>query len=178
MKSIVNVIDFMSDIAGKLSAWGIFLVGLFICYEIIVRIDFVRAVFGSSPTVWVDEVCRVILIWATYLSAGYVLKCREMVTIDIILKNSQSVWRRLAETLAILMMLMFASVASYYGFQLWLKSTLSGHTTDSYLAIPKLLTQASIWVGFGLFFLQALAELYKVWAEQVRSFPTKNEGVE
>jgi TRAP-type mannitol/chloroaromatic compound transport system permease small subunit len=163
MSAFIRVIDGISELAGKLCAWMFFAIGLFITYEIIVRNDAMRALFGTAPTIWVDEISRVMQVWAAYLAAAYVLKHREMVTIEIAFNDRTSLPRRLAETLALIMLFIFAGVAAYYGFGLWLKSTLAGHTTDSFLAPPKWLTHGSIWIGFGLLFLQGLAELYKIW---------------
>ena len=163
MSAFIRAIDGITELAGKLCAWMFFAIGLFITYEIIVRNDAMRALFGTAPTIWVDEVSRVMQVWAAYLAAAYVLKHREMVTIELILQDRTTLARRLAETVALLMLFIFAGVAAYYGFGLWLKSTLAGHTTDSFLAPPKWLTHGSVWIGFGLLFLQGFAELYKIW---------------
>lgn len=163
MSVVVRFIDGLSEFVGKLSAWMYFAIGLFITYEIFVRNDLVRQYLSTAPTIWVDEVSRIMQIWAAYLGAAVVLKNREMVTIEIAFKDPASLGRRLAETLAILMLFIFAGVATYYGFQLWLKATLAGHTTDSFLAPPRWLTHASVWMGFGLLFVQGVVELYKVW---------------
>lgn len=163
MTAFVRAIDAVSEAAGKLCAWMFFAIGLFITYEITVRNDVVRELFGTAPTLWVDEVSRIMQVWAAYLAAAYALKHREMITIELILKDHTSVYRRLAETLAIVVLFLFAGVANWYGFQLWLKSTLAGHTTDTFLAPPKWLTHGSVWVGFGLLFVQGIAELCKIW---------------
>ena len=163
MSAFIRVIDAISEFAGKLCAWMFFAIGLFITYEIIVRNDAMRALLGTAPTIWVDEVSRVMQVWASYLAAAYVLKHREMVTIEIILNDRTSVARRLAETLSLIMLFIFAGTAAYYGFGLWLKSTLAGHTTDTFLAPPKWLTHGSVWIGFALLFAQGLAELTKIW---------------
>ncbi len=157
MIKLVRIIDAISETAGRISAWMFFVIAFFITYEVIMRYVF------TAPTIWVDEVSRVMQVWATYLGAAYVLKHRQMITIEIILKDPASLWRRLAETLAIILLLIFAVTASYFGFQLWLKSTLAGHTTDSFLGSPKWLTHASVWIGLGLVALQSIAEFYRVW---------------
>ena len=163
MKFIVSLIDATSEFTGKFCAWALFAVGLFITYEISVRSDIARAFLGTAPTIWVDEVSRIIQVWVAYLAPAYVMKHREMITIEIMFKNPASLWRRLAETLGILMLFIFSGVAAYYGFELWLKATLAGHTTDSFLAPPKWLTHAAVWVGFLLFIAQGSAELYRIW---------------
>ena len=167
MKFIIRLVDATSECTGKLCAWALFAVGLFITYEISVRSDIARMFLGTAPTIWVDEVSRIIQVWVAYLAPAYVMKHREMITIEIALKDPHSLARRLAETLAIFMLFIFAGVASYYGFQLWLKATLAGHTTDSFLAPPKWLTHAAVWVGFLLFIAQALAELYRIWIIEI-----------
>ena len=167
MAALIHIVDEITEFVGKFCAWMYFAIGLFITYEIFVRNDFVRAALGTAPTIWVDEVSRIMQIWAAYLGAAYVLKKREMITIEVAFKDPNSLARRLVETLAILMLFIFAGVTTYYGFQLWLKSTLAGHTTDSFLAPPKWLTHASVWVGFALLIIQGIVELYRLWSDGV-----------
>lgn len=157
MNRIVRSVDALSEWTGRFSAWIFFFVGLSITYEVLMRYVFI------APTVWVDEVARVMQIWAAYLGAAYVFKHRKMITIEVILKDPSTIGRRLADTLAIVMLLVFALPACYFGFELWLKSTLAGHTTDSFLGTPKWLTHASVWLGLGLLALQSLVELYRIW---------------
>ncbi len=154
---MLKAIDHISEFTGKLAAWLFFAVGFFITYEV-----FMRHVF-NMPTIWVDEVSRIIQIWAAYLAAAYALKYREMVVIDIAFRDPDSTIRKWLDSFALALVITFSAVAVYYGFELWLKSTLRGHTTDTYLALPKWFTQASIWVGFGLLLLQAVAEIIKIW---------------
>ena len=125
-----------------------------------------RYVF-TAPTVWVDEISRVLQVWVVYLGAAYALKHREMVTVEVILTNPDTVWRRLAETLAIIVLYIFAGTACYFGFEIWLKATLAGHTTDTYLAPPKAMTHAPVWVGSALLMLQGAVQLYRVWIEDL-----------
>ena len=155
--AFVRIMDGISEFTGRLAAWVFFAIGLAVTYEVVMRH------FFTMPTIWVDEVSRIAQIWAAYLAGAYVLAHRDMITIDIAFSDHRSVLRRVVETLAILIMFVFAGIATWYGFGQWLKATLAGHTTDSFLAPPKWLTHASIWVGFGLLCLQGVAELIKIW---------------
>ena len=154
---MIKRIDQISEIAGRIAAWMFFAVGIFITYEV-----FMRYVF-TAPTIWVDETARIMQIWAAYLAGGFALKHREMIVIDVAFRNPDTVLRKFVETFALLVIVVFCLVAAKYGFDLWLKATLKGHTTDSYLGTPKWLTHASIWIGFGLLLVQAIAEIVKVW---------------
>lgn len=170
MAALVRLIDGVTELAGKLCAWIFFAIGLFITYELIVRNDLVRHAFGTAPTLWVDEISRILQVWAAYFAAAYVLKHREMVTIELFMKEPDTLQRKLAESLALLIIIAFSAVAVWFSFELWLKATLAGHTTDSFLAPPKWFTHASVWVGFALLLLQGLAELWKIWTIGI---PTK-----
>jgi C4-dicarboxylate transporter, DctQ subunit len=158
---MIRIIDTLSEFAGKFSAWMFFLVGFFITYEV-----FMRYVF-TLPTIWVDEVSRITQIWAAYLAAGYALKYREMVVIDVAFRNPASLSRKIVETFALIAIATFCYVAIYYGIELWWKATVRGHTTDTYLALPKWFTQASVWFGFLLLFAQTLAEMVKIWTRGI-----------
>ena len=154
---MIKFIDRICEASGKLAAWMFFAIGVFLTYEV-----FMRYVF-TSPTIWVDETARIMQIWATYLGAAFALKHRQMIVIDVAFRNPHSSLRKIVETFSLVIIIIFCAVATWYGFELWLSATLKGHTTDSYLGTPKWLTHASIWVGFGLLLIQALAEIIKVW---------------
>ncbi|MBL4666967.1 MAG: TRAP transporter small permease [Sneathiella sp.] len=154
---MIKIVEGLSEFTGKLSAWMFFAVGLFITYEVFMRYVFVM------PTIWVDEVSRITQIWAAYLAGAYAMKYREMIVIDIAFKDPNTIGRKLVETFALIVVAFFCFVAVWYGIELWWKATIRGHTTDTYLGLPKWFTQASVWVGFGLLFLQTIVELIKVW---------------
>ena len=155
---LVQAIDSLSEWLGKLCAWCLFAIGFFITFEVLMRYVF------NAPTIWVDEISRVLQVWVVFLATPYVLKHREMISIDVLLRDSNTLRRRLAESFSIVVLFVFMSVAVYYGFELWLKATLAGHTTDTYLAPPKWFTHAPVWVGGTLLLLQGVTQLVRVWA--------------
>jgi len=153
---LVRLIDLLSEIAGKLAAWMFFAVGLFVTFEVFMRYVLV------APTIWVDEVSRIFQVWGAYLAIAYVLKHKSHIFIDVTFRSPGPA-RRLVDSFALLVVIFFCAVTVKYGIDVWWKSTRLGHTTDSYLAVPKAWIQSAIWVGFGLMALQALAELARVW---------------
>lgn len=160
LNRVSKAVDAISELFGIVAGWMFFAVGIFVAYEVFMRYVLI------SPTVWVDEVARIFQVWATFGATAYVLKHRQHIIIDLTFRDVNSLHRRIVETFSLLVIVGFGAVAAKYGWDLWLKSTLAGHTTDSYLAVPKAYTQSAIWVGFGLLALQALAEIYKVWTGQ------------
>lgn len=160
MQAITNFVDNVSEIVGIIAGWMFFAVGLFVAYEVFMRYAL------TSPTVWVDEIARIFQVWGTFAATAYVLKHRQHIIIDLSFRDVNSLSRKVVETFSLLVIVFFGGVAAKYGWDIWLKSTMAGHTTDSYLAVPKAYTQSAIWVGFGLLALQALVEIYKVWTGQ------------
>jgi len=154
---MIKIVDAVSEFFGKLSAWLFFFIGLIVTYEV-----FMRYVF-NMPTIWVDEVSSITQIWATYIGIAFALKHRDMIVIDIAFKDHATRARKIVETFAMLVIMMFAWVAVRYGFELWLDSTLKHHHTDTLLGVPMWLTQASIWIGFGLVLIQSIVEIIKIW---------------
>lgn len=160
--------DQVSDAIGTVAAWMFFAIGLFVAWEVLLRYAF------NAPTIWVDEVSRIFQIWATLLAGAYLLRHRELILIDIFFRRRETAARKIIETISVLMIAVFCAVAAKFGFDLWLKSTLAGHTTDSFLAPPKWLTHASLWVGFGLMLIQCVVELIRIWVDGVPE-PAKHE---
>ena len=160
LQTIAKAVDGLSELLGIIAGWMFFAVGIFVAYEV-----FMRYVL-TSPTVWVDEIARIFQVWGTFAATAYVLKHRQHIIIDLTFRKPNTLGRRMVESFSLLVIVFFCCVAAKYGWGIWLKSTLAGHTTDSYLAIPKTFTQSAIWVGFGLLALQALVEIFKVWTGQ------------
>ncbi len=174
MNIFLGAMDFISEWVGKASAWLFFGVGFCITYEVFMRYAF------NSPTIWVDEVSSIIQVWATYAGLAYALKHKDMIIIDVIFRDPNTFGRKILESFGFLVIIAFCAVTVFYGFELWLDSTIKGHTTDTFLALPKWFTQASVWVGFTLLALQALVEFIKVWTigvEQSSHHSLSEEGV-
>lgn len=161
VQGLARGIETVSELFGRIAGWMFFAVGLFVAYEV-----FMRYVL-TSPTVWVDEISRIFQVWATFGATAYVLRHRKHIVIELTFRAPGTLGRKLVETFSMLVIIAFGVVAAKYGWDLWLKSTLAGHTTDTYLAVPKAFTQSAIWVGFGLLALQALVEIFKVWTGPV-----------
>ena len=149
--------DSVSEYAGKIAAWMFFAIGLFVCFEV-----FMRYVL-TAPTIWVDEISRIFQVWAAFLAISYVLKNKAHIIIDVTFRDVNSLSRRVVDTFALTVVILFCLVTVKYGLDVWWKSTVAGHTTDSYLAVPKVFIQSAIWGGFGLMALQSVAEIIKIW---------------
>ncbi|MCD9148693.1 TRAP transporter small permease subunit [Pseudophaeobacter flagellatus] len=157
IQTYIRSMDVISETTGAIAAWMFFTTGIIVFFEV-----FMRYVL-NSPTIWVDEMSRIFQVWAAYLAIGYVLKHKAHIIIDVTFRDPHTFNRRLVDSFAMVVIILFCLITVKYGLDIWWKSTKAGHTTDSYLAVPKTFVQSAIWVGFGVMALQALAEIFKIW---------------
>lgn len=170
LQSFIRLIDAVSEIAGRVAAWMFFAIGLFITFEVFMRYVLI------SPTIWVDEISRIFQVWAAFLAISYVLKHKSHIIIDVTFRDPDSVRRKVIDSFALMVVIFFCLVVVKLGWDIWLKSTLAGHTTDSFLAVPKAFIQSAIWVGFGLMALQSVAEIIKIWTWDSKDMPEQTLG--
>jgi TRAP-type C4-dicarboxylate transport system permease small subunit len=153
------MMDRLSSLLARLSAWAFFVVGLMICYEVAL------GYFFNAPTVWAEEMSRFVQLWATYLAAAWALRHRELIRIGIITDRLPAAARCWLELFSLLVIAVFSGVAVWYGAWIAWDSVLQGRTTSTMLDVPAVLTEAAIPVGFTLLGLQALLEMPRVWRE-------------
>lgn len=156
-------VDRLSRISALFGAYLFFSIGLIIAYEVSARYLF------NMPTIWVEEVSRLLQLWGCYLSMAWVLKQRKIIRITILLERFSGIGAKLAELVSITIIALFSLVTVYYATLITYDSVALNRHTSSMLGLPSWLFDASIVVGFLLLFLQCLVEFYKV---------TKQENIE
>ncbi len=152
---MLQIIDRVSEVCARLSAWLFFIIGGIIVFEVVARYVFL------SPTVWGEEMSRFLQIWATYLAAAYVLHKRKLIAIDVVVNRMAPRVQKVLESCALLVIMVFCLVACVYGIEIAAESIRVGRATSTMLAVPSWMTEIAIPIGFGLMFIQALAELLR-----------------
>ncbi len=156
VKLVIRIIDKISEVAAHVSAWMLFSIGVMVTYEVVMRKVF------NSPTIWVDEIARFFQVWAVYLASAHILKLRGMITVELFTASLSRNKFRLLEVFSLAVIAFFSLVALYYGAGVVFESIEMGRKTSTMLGVPKWLTESAIPVGFGLLFVQALVEFYKL----------------
>jgi len=154
---IARSIDRVSDILGHVAAWMFVAIGLMVSYDVTMRYVF------NAPTKWALEMSEFFLLWATYLAAAYVLRHRDNIQITVLYDAVGPLTRRVFDTLALLIIGVFAGVAVVHGLDILADSIEQGRRTSTMLQVPKWMTEAAIPVGFGLLLVQAMLELARTW---------------
>ena len=166
MKDWINCINKYSALLG---AYLFFAIGLIIAYEVAARYLF------NMPTIWVEEVSRVLQLWGCYLSMGWMLKQRKMIRISILLERLSATPAKLAELLSIVIIGVFSAITVYYASIITLESIAIDRHTSSMLGLPSWLFDASIVVGFVLLLVQCLVEFVTTLQQQNISFNTEHD---
>lgn len=151
------LIDRVSDACGRVAAWLFFAIGLLITAEVISRYVF------NAPTPWTEDVSQALQIWATYLAAAFVLRHRDLIVIEVFIARMGPGRRRLADTVSLLAILVFALFAVVYGYAIVAESVAQNRHASTMLGLPRWITEAAIPVGFTVLSLQALVELVRLW---------------
>ncbi len=149
-------IDRISETCGKLAAWLFFVIAVMITWEVVSRYVFL------APTIWAEEMSQFFQIWATYLAAGYVLKHRELITIDAVVLLMPWRMQWFMNLFKLLIIAVFCLVAVYYGIEILLESIRIGRATSTMLSVPKWMTESAIPVGFSILLLQTFAEIVRL----------------
>jgi TRAP-type C4-dicarboxylate transport system permease small subunit len=162
---MLRIIDSITRAAALLAAWLFFAIGLMVTWEVIMRKIF------NAPTIWSDELSRLLLVWAVYLAAAEVLKRRKLITVELFehLLNKKTL--RYFDLLALLVIFAFSAVVTWYGIDTVRDAIELGRKTSSILAIPKWITESSIPAGFGLLTIQAAAEGIKALSHREEVCP-------
>lgn len=156
-KKIKFFFDNFEEIIGGIL---LFVVLAMVCTEI-----FSRSFFGRS-IVWIEEISRVLFVWAVLIGAGAGVKNNQLVSIDVIYQKASEQLRLILEILIFLVVAVGLVVLGYTGYKLMIR-----FMTDllAMSAIPRGYLYASIPVGCGLMLIRLIQRYYRVF------FKRKNE---
>lgn len=154
---MINLINRLTNKAGLLSAWTFFLIGVIVTYEVVMRKVF------NAPTVWVDEMARFFQIWAVYLAGAYILKNRQLITVELFSASISKKLSRLLDYLTLTIIAIFCAVAVWYGSAIVYESVEQGRATSTMLGVPKWMTESAIPIAFALLLAQTVVETINIF---------------
>ena len=156
---LVRVIESASLLCGWLAAAAFFTLGLIVGYEVFMRYLFL------APTRWVEEVARLLQIYAVFLAAAWLVARREHIRITVLAAALPPRPRLWLARLALAVVALIASAGAWHAGTLLRFSVEMEQFTDSTVGLPMWLLQAPLVAGLGLASLQALATLWRSFLE-------------
>ena len=154
---MIKFIDRLTNRAGLVSAWMFFAIGMMITYEVVMRKVF------NAPTVWADEMARFFQIWAVYLASAYILKNRQLITVELFSDALHKKTERLLDFFTLAIIAAFCGVAVWYGSAIVYESIEQGRHTSTMLGVPKWMTESAIPVTFALLLAQTIVEAIRLF---------------
>ncbi|MBN8189141.1 MAG: TRAP transporter small permease [Salipiger thiooxidans] len=144
----------VSTLFGVIAALMILASVLITCHMI-----FVRGVLGQS-TIWQTEAVIYLMIGATLLGLPYVQKLRGHVGVDLLPHMLPSSLRRPLAALVMVATILMVAAMVWYGWEMFHQAWRRGWKSESVWAFPLWITYLSVPLGFGLYLLQLLADLW------------------
>lgn len=133
---------------------------------------FVRNVLNQS-TVWQTEVVIYLMIAATLIGLPYVQKLRGHVGVDLLPTLLPQKMRRGLAVGTLVVTAAMIAIMLYYGYEMWHFAMQRGWKSETVLAAPLWIPYLAIPVGFFLFLLQLLADLWL----SITAFPMDAKGL-
>lgn len=165
----MQFITTLSRLAGLLGAILMAATGAMLTYEVIARYFFIK------PTIWAAELSQLCLIWGCLLSLGWVLNMRRHITVNAVTALLPPSAQRACVVISLLVLIVFSTFATYWGWDIFHDSWERGRTTGSLLNLPSWVAELSVPVGFGLVTAQTIVELLSLRHAHVSSLGASHE---
>jgi len=154
MPIALRVIHFVSTLCGVIASLMIFASVLITCHMI-----FVRAVLNQS-TVWQTEVVIYLMIAATLIGLPYVQKLRGHVGVDLLPTFLPPPMRRGLAIVTLIITAGMVAIMLWHGFDMWHLAWSRNWKSETVMSYTLWVPYLAIPVGFGLFLLQLLGDLW------------------
>ena len=155
MRTLAILIDRTADHLAQLCGWTYFAVGLMLGFEVIARY------FFNAPTIWAEELSRLLFVFATLLAAPALLRHNLHIRVTALTALMGPGARRVMRLLALGFVVAFCCVMVWYGKDAPLNSYARGRSSGTMLDIPAWWAQSAVPVAFALLGLQALVEFIR-----------------
>jgi TRAP-type C4-dicarboxylate transport system permease small subunit len=161
----VRAIGAVSTVFGVLAAVMILASVLITCQMI-----FLRSILGVS-TVWQTEAVIYLMIASTLLGLPYVQRLRGHVGVDLLPSLLPPGPRRMLVLFVMALTVAMTAAMLWYGWEMFHLAWARGWKSESVWAFPLWITYLSVPLGFGLFLLQLLADLWLATFGPVETLP-------
>lgn len=148
-----------------LAAAAVGAIVVLVVYEVVARYVF------NAPTLWTQDVCIYLLLWAAFLGLAPAERAGEHIRIDLAINRLKPPARRRLELATCLMVAAFAGLAAWKGLEVALQSYKFGRRSVSLFSVPMWIPQAALPVGAGLLALEALRRAWLTACADARDEP-------
>ncbi len=153
MKSFCRFVGMVSNACGVVAAVLIGLAILVVCQMVVMRY------FLNASTIWQTEFVIFSLVGSTFIGCPYVLLIKGHVNVELFPHYLGYRGRFFLAVTASVLGLVFCSILTWKGYELFHEAWANNWTTDTIWALPLWIPYLSIPVGIGLLSLQYVADI-------------------
>ncbi|MCC9625789.1 TRAP transporter small permease [Thalassospira sp. MA62] len=171
LDTLIAAIHFASRVCGICSAAMFGIAMLIIC-----QLVFMRYVLNES-TVWQTEAVIFLMIGATLVGLPYVQLLRGHVNVDLLplyLKRSP---RMVLAVVTLLCGMVISAMFGFYGLELVIEAYEGGWLSETIWAVALWKPYATLPIGFGLLFLQFLADFLALITRRATPFDLRKDAL-
>ena len=151
MQSVASFFDWLADRLAQLCGWAYFAIGLMLGFEVVARY------FFNAPTIWAEELSRLLFIFATLLAGPALLRHNQHIRVTAL----TALMGPAAQRAAWAFVSAFCCVLVWYGKDAPINSFERGRSSGSMLDIPAWWSQSAVPLAFGLLGIQATIEFIR-----------------
>lgn len=131
--------------------------GLLVAMFVVIMLQVVTRYVFSNPLSWTEELARFLLVWLTFLSAGYVMSRRLHITVDILVARLGRRGTVFVDTFALLVVVVAAASMAIAGVGI---AQSAANLLAPATRLPMTVVYGAAVVGFGLIFLHGMTNLF------------------
>ncbi|MEO3413144.1 TRAP transporter small permease [Roseovarius sp. CAU 1744] len=143
-----------SWVAG-IAMWAFFALGVILVFEVVARY------FFNAPTIWVEEVARLLFVWSVFGGAAFLFQDGAHISVTIVTDNLGRPAQRFFYLISLLFVAVCAGVTLYASAPILVSSLSSGKTTGSMLDLPAWPFDLALPVAMLLVVVRTVAEFVK-----------------
>jgi len=170
MKAFNKLVGVISDVCGVVAAALVGLAILVVCQMVVIRY------FLNGSTIWQTEFVIFSLVASTFIGCPYVLKLKGHVNVDLLPNYLGQRGRFIIAMIASLLGLLFCSVLTWKGYELFHEALVNKWTTDTIWALPLWIPYLSLPLGIGLMSLQYVADILALISGDDLPFGMENKN--
>ncbi|EMH80604.1 TRAP-type C4-dicarboxylate transport system, small permease protein [alpha proteobacterium HIMB114] len=135
--------------------------GLYVLIGFIVSFEVISRYIFNAPTIWVNEISRLLQIWATYLALTYTFHNKEFIRITVFYDKANDKTKKVLDFISFIFIIYFSSFVTYYGWLIAYDSFEVGRTSSTILDLPAVITEIAIPISFALLLIRVFLEILR-----------------
>ena len=142
--------------------------GLYVLIGFIVSFEVISRYIFNAPTIWVNEISRLLQIWATYLALTYTFHNKEFIRITVFYDKANDKTKKVLDFISFIFIIYFSSFVTYYGWLIAYDSFEVGRTSSTILDLPAVITEIAIPISFALLLIRVFLEVLRYIRDLVK----------